>query len=121
MREDIKTEWVARLRDPNEKQTSHMLERTDAKGNVTGRCCLGVLCDIAVSKGAVNRYVDETGERTNRFGVASFDTQKSLLPNPARLWAELSWSSCDRLMALNDGGAPFSEIADYIDAHWEGM
>lgn len=45
---EIKAEWIAELRNPEAKQGTGVLR--DADGS---RCCLGVLCDIAVKHGVI--------------------------------------------------------------------
>lgn len=48
MEPTIKAEWVAALRDPNAQQCKGLLGKVDG-----GRCCLGVLSDIAVKHGVI--------------------------------------------------------------------
>lgn len=45
---DALRKWVAKLRDPNSKQTVGYLGTADGR-----RCCLGVACDVAVENGVI--------------------------------------------------------------------
>jgi hypothetical protein len=122
-----KAEWVAALRSGKYGQAQRCL--TDLNG---GYCCLGVLCDL---------HVGERGKWVKDFFV--FDHSQSCAITPAAFeiylgegcWAvnvpedhplrqhpwfaeHTAFARLPRisLVTLNDEGAPFSLIADLIEA-----
>jgi len=84
----LKAKWVEALRSGEYKQTTEVFQRDG------GFCCLGVLCDVAGKPALLD---DEGGN------WAFVDTEAGL--------ASVSW----RLATMNDEGASFAEIADYIE------
>lgn len=122
MNPKIKAQWIARLRDPEAKQTSEVLERVDENGNVVGQCCLGVLCQLAAEAGVVTRHPGPT-EGTMAYRSELIDDCNSLtLPRVVMSWAGLPASNPDlpgstSLAELNDEGVTFPEIADLIERH----
>ncbi len=137
MNPEIKAEWVARLRDPETKQTKGTLNRiTEARihrGTVpVGNCCLGVLCEIAAEKGVIERERHEEGgvigyvdNIKDEYGHGNAYTETGVLPNLVREWAGLSSFNPNvrdaggrprRLANLNDAGTTFPVLADLIDA-----
>lgn len=89
MKQEIKDRWVARLRDPDSLQTKGALRRGD------GRCCLGILCDIAVEDGIIHTkaadFVDDNEETTWYYGEDISEEEYLLsdatLPEAVREWA----------------------------------
>ncbi len=138
MNPEIKAEWVARLRDPETKQTKGTLNRvTEDLDPYTGivpvgNCCLGVLCEIAAEKGVIERERDEEGgvigyvdKYEDEDGVVHRDIETGVLPSVVREWAGLSSFNPNvrdaggrprRLANLNDAGTTFPVLADLIDA-----
>lgn len=60
MNEQIAKDWIAELRDPNNKQGTAALRKEVLleDGTVeTRRCCLGVLADMAVKAGVIDATV----------------------------------------------------------------
>lgn len=102
----LKAKWIEALRSGKYKQGSHSLRRGDAY------CCLGVLCDVAGEQVA---HVYKTYEGDlyafGQFGETAF------LPRILRETAQIPTGTAWELVALNDAGQSFSEIADYIEAH----
>ncbi len=102
----VKTMWLEALRDPNAKQIKNHLG--DMEG---GRCCLGVLSDLA----AKNKVI----EPPVRDDIDSFD----LAYGPCRAtsmppYEVIDWAKLDdpyELAEMNDQGETFTEIADYIE------
>jgi hypothetical protein len=57
MNEYVKRKWIKRLRIPGLPQTTKQLTRVNVKtGEITGQCCLGVVCEIAVEDRVVKFY-----------------------------------------------------------------
>ncbi len=127
MKADIKKLWINRLESGEISQTVGTLGRKTGE-----RCCLGVLCDLAVEAGVIalpvvdNNWVRE-GEKL-LFG----DTYDSaILPLSVREWAGMftdngrydefgevqdreDESDGDCLSADNDRGKSFREIAKIV-------
>ena len=103
--------WVKALRSGKYKQIINSLEKS------TGLCCLGVLCKIAPTC--------NVGEDKMLTG-ATLNSQDEVMG-----WSGLGspsgrvGASSISLVRLNDGyNAPpktFSEIADFIEEHWEQL
>lgn len=95
MNEYWKKEWIKALRSGRFRQTNHYLEFGGCY------CCLGVL----------DRVIDpKTDYDRSNYSTASCEP---LFVNKA----ELSWADCEDLAAMNDAGATFPEIADWIEAN----
>lgn len=126
MNEEIKAEWTKRLRSGNIPQ------RTGNLGHVDGsRCCLGVLCDIAVEKDIMMApTVDDNG-------VLSYDNNTGVLPLRVVRWAEIPPDAYDQdnvagyyggkglygtnkhaLADDNDHGKTFVEISNIINTEF---
>jgi hypothetical protein len=86
MNEEIKARWVAALRNPEAKQIRGYLGNPDG-----GRCCLGVLCDLAVEDGVI-----EPPEEEAEYGELFYDGASSLPSDTVLRWAGFSPCSDDR-------------------------
>lgn len=106
----VAKKWVATLRSGKIKQTNGQL------GRETGsRCCLGVLCDLAVKAGV----------------ITDFELLHGSLPTKVRQWAGLRTldghytNKCGSLTCLaNDNDKSkksFRQIADIIESQSEGL
>jgi len=113
MDQTIKQEWVSALRSGEYEQGRGYLKDRDGK-----LCCLGVLCEIAARHGII-----EPGRTTYEDAEAyAYGEERDDIYLPA---AVQEWQGLDRsphannksLADLNDGGTPFSDIADLIEAH----
>jgi hypothetical protein len=122
---EIRARWTAALRSGEIPQVESVLN------DGQGRCCLGVLCDIAVADGVVPEPVfDDLHE------VWSYIGSYQLLPDEVTAWAGFTADDLDEgdpvvtvqhrdreagvvapfgLAELNDDGWTFGEIADAID------
>lgn len=98
---EIKAKWTAALRSGNYQQAFGML-RLDGRF-----CCLGVLCDIS----GIGEWT-----ATECFAYPD-DTTETVLPTSMRLAYGISDAAERWLMEMNDGGASFAEIADYIEVN----
>lgn len=136
MNPEIKAEWLKRLRDPETKQTTGALCRTKPYVNHAGEtapvgmCCLGVLTEIAVERGIVER---STGPDIGLVGyeVSTSDgyayTETGTLPEPVMEWAGLHEYNPSittpegyrtTVATYNDAGHTFAEIAEIIEAQF---
>lgn len=115
MRASVKRLWVNALRSGDYVQ-GHGRLRTmsfdpeEGKSVITGYCCLGVLCDIAMKQEGVSQRWENI-----HIGAA-------YLPDSVMRWAGLSyWDPAipypydQGLAVLNDRGRTFREIADLIE------
>lgn len=118
--EQVRKEWVRRLRSGTIKQTRGHLGRPSGS-----RCCLGVLCDMAVEAGIIDMEVD--GSR------AEFGGEEGLLLPEVGQCAGAEYDCAEdprvtnsrgdslRLTKLNDAShKTFKQIADYIEKWWVG-
>lgn len=124
----IKALWTERLRSGEYRQIHRRLSDTS-----NGRCCLGVLCDLAVEAGVVRREV-APGDHVGRVIYVAVDnendTGEGLLPMAVADWAGLS--SRDPVVIPTPSGSmayrtaselndekhvPFHGIADAIDGN----
>lgn len=102
MNPEVKKVWINELRSGRYKQTDGALRRD-------GRhCCLGVLC--ATSK--AGKWEERGFGGEYRYGGAT-----GFPPLPVIEWASLSRREMNSLAAMNDHGATFDEIADWIERH----
>jgi hypothetical protein len=116
--------WVDALRSNTFKQSRHDLTTVDSDtGEITGHCCLGVLCELAVKAKVIPspkklRYCLAYSDATD-----SEQTSSSILPETVRKWAKLKTRRGDitlftSLSMLNDiDRLNFEKIADVIEKH----
>lgn len=105
---DLTKRWVEALRSGEYKQAQGLLGRNfdDVDSHrPTTFCCLGVLCDL----------VDP-----NRWHTGGFKADDNLTINykvpPKDVWKRIDQDIVmDTLIRLNDGGATFNAIADFIE------
>lgn len=116
MNQDIKQEWVRRLRSGQYRQGRFDLN------SEAGFCCLGVLCEIAADEGVVTRVPDVGQLDTMTVGYQGrkdYAAETAGLPDSVQEWSGLSGSLPEaggqRLSSLNDNRVPFTEIADIIE------
>jgi hypothetical protein len=109
MKQDIAALWVERLRSGKVEQAKGQLGAGDT------RCCLGVLCDIAVEMGVIP-------PPTQDLSFVVYDGADVVLPESVQKWAGVQSAvglllDCYdvSLVEANDTGFPFSEIADLIE------
>ena len=104
MKADLKAKWIEALRSGEYEQCKDKLY----SGN--GYCCLGVLCVVSGAKfeqqdGEFVPYLEQENIRNpdgNEFLCSDFAMKVGL-------------SRQTQLADMNDNGASFSEIADYIE------
>jgi hypothetical protein len=120
MKESIAREWVKRLRSGEIQQAKGILGTNDG-----ARCCLGVLCDLAVRDGVIEKP-REYNETTHLV----YAKEAMVLPMKVRDWAGIksglngtfqpgSDLESITLSHLNDSGYNFEHIADIIEKHYD--
>jgi hypothetical protein len=122
---EIKAKWVAALRSGEYQQARGALKRAitvDEEGNqVVGHCCLGVLCEVAITEG-----LDIETRKGSFVPTYRFDGESALLPHTIAEWAGLgpiaspsihTDDGVEFLADLNDDGKSFAEIADLIEEY----
>jgi hypothetical protein len=108
VRKDIAERWADRLESGEVEQTRG---RLGAPGKQRGRCCLGVLCDIAVEDGVID------APRATVDGYMSYDASTLCLPGSVMAWADMRSDNGDlknewqTLAQMNDDGVSFVDIA----------
>lgn len=121
--EQVRAEWVRRLRSGQYMQGLGVL-RMDRSDGLVAHCCLGVLCEIAVDEGVVIRE-DRPRNAAIFSGVGDFahhDGFASALSMPPRSlagWVGIDINSgfFEELALMNDSGEfTFDAIADKIEA-----
>lgn len=145
MQEDIKREWIDRLRSGKYHQGIGALRQS--RGDIVTHCCLGVLCEMAreasitsvvnnvlkpgtgihitVFGGFMSYYEDALAQyatpshfKTMSMLVPEYaDTTASYLPQAVAKWAGLTNEKQHELARLNDQLTPFDAIADHIKNH----
>lgn len=104
MNPEMKTKWVAALRSGEYKQITGFLRYEE------GFCCLGVLCDLANSKGwRQNKNAGFT------YAATASITHPISLPFEVGHNYGIPNAVMRKLAYMNDEGRDFSEIADYIE------
>lgn len=115
MKQDIKELWVQRLESGHVPQAREML--ADEAG---GRCCLGVLCDIAIEQGIEGLKFehdvywvqddDEDYYGKDENGKVWRDWDEGNLPPVVTAWAGLD--EADPVIDPTGGGGGDSPLAD---------
>lgn len=118
MKQEIKDEWLRRLRSGEIRQGQCLLHRRTGQ-----QCCLGVLTEMAHEAGVVHRAASPVDPRAYMYaddGIAHHGS----LPEGVRVWAGLPNNfnglgyrpnNSEALALLNDSGTSFAEIADIIE------
>lgn len=103
---ELRDKWVSALRSGKYGQITG-----DLYDGENGYCCLGVLCEIGMENPWA-RNVD--GERLAEDG-GDFYANRNIFNIPIG-GSDETWSQA-RLAKMNDDGASFAEIADYIEKY----
>lgn len=128
MKQEIKDEWVKRLESGQYQQGQGHLRTEDDK-----YCCLGVLCEMAVEQGVIERWHRDYDDGSGAwfYGEKSDSHLQSTvdLPRPVQEWAGLElqsvWVTVDPddagikhtldVIGLNDDRSwGFKEIAEAV-------
>lgn len=149
MIKEVADRWVAELRSGKYRQTTGYLNvvRSENEEYPVGFCCLGVLCEIAVSDGIVSRSAEASVDSRNgeyvfmNYGdedsalppypvLDAYRMEGSMVPLPRYRISEfvelngyppLASLGQVSLVDLNDAGVPFTTIADIIEEFWEEL
>lgn len=118
MNADVKEKWLTALRSGDYKQGRGRLKAT--KDGRTTYCCLGVLCEVAITEGVPLTVT--TDSFYEDLTLTSFDDSSAYLPEAVVQWADVSTNGLfgdeggGNLTYMNDTGKTFEEIADVIEA-----
>ena len=122
MKTEIATKWADALESGEYEQGRLTLERTLEDGSAK-YCCLGVLCELAIADGVyvqkLSRPYVEPGDSHALYGV---ERESVSLPEEVMRWSGVQTKQAfvpgaHTLLAQNDRGTPFSEIAKIIRAN----
>jgi hypothetical protein len=116
-KKEIRNLWIERLRSGTIKQGIGRLAIEDT------RCCLGVLCDIAVEQQVIQPPT------VNENGTTFYGVHDQLLPRIVKDWAGLKDAAgkyfkelgVEYLTSHNDSGQSFIDIANIIESEPEGL
>lgn len=114
MKKEIAERWIDKLENGNIPQHRGYLATKEG-----GRCCLGILCDIAVEDGVINKNTSGDLIRYGREDTAV------MLPDEVMEWSGIKSSTgmfgqqnkFKSLSFLNDTGHSFYSIAQIIKKH----
>jgi len=116
MDEQIKTEWLSRLRSGKYIQGKNTLRQPLTDGG-HAHCCLGVLCDIFAEDG--EGQWDGSNFFYGKDGGLGLNSGDGILPENLARKAGLEANPLTRgrasLAELNDDGVSFADIADLIE------
>ena len=110
---DIKTSWLAALRDPTRKQGRKQLKNMEDNSF----CCLGVLCDIQPG------FNWDSLDGKNYWGNLSYPHfgNWQLVPAAHKCLMQKTYDEGPRVEVflghMNDLGNSFGEIANWIEEH----
>lgn len=107
--------WVNALRSGKYKQTTNSLTTINRiTGEITGHCCMGVLCELAVKLKVISApqvFINDL----------KYDGDNAVLPDSVREWAGLKTDTGafarggKSLTSENDSGKSFKQIARIIE------
>lgn len=103
MNTNVKEKWVKALRSGEYKQGTKRL-----RNKFNEYYCLGVLCDL-------HRKENDNDWEVHENSCYRYIHSTALLPQQVGNWAWLEYRHEGPLVALNDGGKSFEEIANYIE------
>ena len=115
MKREIKDKWIEALRSGKYEQGRDLLCKISGGEK---HCCLGVLCELAPN---VIKTIRPNLDRR------LYDGKICYLPKSVQNWAGMR-TNCGQafpddlsLIALNDSGFTFPQIADFISKNWEEL
>jgi len=109
MNKEIQARWFEALLSGDYPQTRGTLHRIHASPiNDAGFCCLGVLCELAVADGKLERF-------GANYGFSSNDMHSGFPPDIIiDDYACLPRNITRKVAAMNDDNATFAEIVEYL-------
>lgn len=119
MRKDVMIKWIAALRSGKYVQGRQRLKTVPGTTGVAEHCCLGVLCEVLGMKSRPNLG---PGNIVHTFGRGSCTYLPPTVVRKAGMKTSIGYvnTSVD-LVALNDNGTSFEEIANLIETHYEKL
>ena len=117
VKKDMATKWVEALRSGEYEQGINALK------NGNKYCCLGVLCEISgISRFISGYYLGESTCLSSPVMLECGIRHPLGVPcDGADVHIHINGVRYDSLMSANDNGAPFSEIADWIETNYEKL
>lgn len=113
MNKSVKKHFVATLRSDKFKQSLRGELGFRYRNGKEIHCAMGVLCELAVTNGAVKKNV-LGGEHTE--GLITYDSLAGFEPETVHRWAGMSDIEASTIRRLNDQQRKsFDEIADYVE------
>jgi hypothetical protein len=119
MNKRIKAQWIKALRSGDYVQGRGALRSEDNR-----YCCLGVLCELAVSAGVLSEADTSLDTGCYSYPLPDGSRETGTLPRPVQWWSGVESSTgrfifapgeAAALSQLNDGGCTFGQIADTIE------
>lgn len=135
---EVKERWIAQLRSDQYTQVHGNLKKMlDFSGEyfseptpdaACGFCCLGVLCEIAVTDTIIEAGQQSSGvtwdweEAQDENNIRYYDYwlyggNEDMPPNDVYAWAGVHPEIGGYLASQNDQGSSFAEIADWIEKY----
>lgn len=117
MNKEIAQLWTQTLRSNEYQQGVGKLRQQLLDGSLA-YCCLGVLCDLYIK---AHHWEKWKISNCPSIGIYELLGESNVLPRKVAVWAGMS--RCDggsesfALTVMNDNGATFGTIADFIDNH----
>lgn len=107
----IKSKWIDRLTNGNYEQGKSYLNRNNKL------CCLGVLCEIAVEEGVIDKTIEPESDGTP---VVRYENDIAVLPGKVAAWAGLSpdgtvFNADVNPILFGDNG--YTRASDLNDSH----
>lgn len=124
------TKWVTALRSGKFNQARGMLRKFDDGRNITGHCCLGVLCEInKVDDDFIDSnetiaspvIMEKLGISSEEGTVHLEDGNGNPAVRPIKFRIGNETKEFNSLAMANDGGASFKQIARWIEKNYESL
>ena len=112
MDQEVLRNWVVALRSGKYQQSQGGLHNAD------GFCCLGVLCDLHREQFPTHSWT-HGGIGPFVYGNQVEESRSDFPPRSVIDWANLELKSHGKVANLNDAGASFEAIADFIEANFQ--
>lgn len=119
MNKTVKHTWTKALRSGRYLQGTDALRRVGMYTHDERFCCLGVLCDILSPAGWDESCIrtDDDGNYPARWFSYKGASSAENLPPPLRAELDIAGEAQSFLIAMNDDGDNFKQIADWIEAN----
>jgi hypothetical protein len=126
MNPELKSIWIAALRDGSHIQAEGVLFEGLTEDGRPKMCCLGVLEHVCGNEIEMFNTIDESDREILHMPDDLRDARKSPKDVLNQSWEDKSWNGDmppykatlgGYLAHMNDYGATFNQIADYIEKH----